>query len=297
MGLIAGGLLAGALFFWAWQQVESAQWTLLWRSVPNWGWLVAALLWSSSFLLRALRLQQEWRWKHKAKWHEAMRVVVLHTAAVLLLPLRAGELGYPLLVKKLYGASMPEALRSLMWLRLQDAMVLLTMALLLWPDLALGWRLLALPGLVMLILPKLFWQRIVTFRHPQMTRWGFCMKRCEAVAGGWLSLGNWLIKITVVAVLMQAMAGPPLGLGVLQAMAAALGGELAALIPLQGPGGLGTYEAGVWVASGLPLSAAPLLGLIALQVHAFCLAVSLCLAGVWCVFDVHAKSIKARVQV
>jgi len=36
-------------------------------------------------------------------------------------------------------------------------------------------------------------------------------------------------------------------LGALDALHGALGGEWAALLPLNGPGGLGPYEAGVWL--------------------------------------------------
>jgi hypothetical protein len=56
----------------------------------------------------------------------------------------------------------------------------------------------------------------------------------------------------------------------------ALGGEWAGLLPLQGPAGLGTYEAGVWLAAGIKDAAVVTqLPAAALLIHVFCLAVSL----------------------
>jgi hypothetical protein len=109
------------------------------------------------------------------------------------------------------------------------------------------------------------------------------MHRRSGLAGWCLSWGNWVLKITAVAGLLHGLAPEAASLDFAQALAGALGGELAALLPVQGPAGLGTYEAGVWLFSGLPVAAAPLLGLVALGVHAFCLAVSLGLAGAWSV--------------
>ena len=107
------------------------------------------------------------------------------------------------------------------------------------------------------------------------------MHRRSGLAGWGLSWGNWLLKLAAVAGLLHSLVPQGFSLDPRQSLAAALGGELAALLPLQGPGGLGTYEAGVWLFSGLPLSAAPLMGLAALGVHVFCLAISLGLAGAW----------------
>ena len=59
------------------------------------------------------------------------------------------------------------------------------------------------------------------------------------------------------------------------ALRAALGGELAGVQPLQGPAGLGTYEAGVWLASGAQAGEQARVVAAALAVHAFSLAVAL----------------------
>jgi uncharacterized membrane protein YbhN (UPF0104 family) len=285
MFVLGCGLSVGILA-WAWWSVDKAAVDKLWRAVPVWAWCVAAMAWALSFVLRAIRLQLEWRWQRAVPWHAAMRLVLFHNAAVLLLPLRAGEMGYPLLVKQTFGASWRDALRSLLWLRLQDVVVLGVLAALLWPGLPVLGRVLVLCAVaVPFVLPKRVWRWVLSRRFWLVAQLRRLMHRRGSPAGWWLSAGNWVLKISVVGALLQALLPEPLtasaswGFG--QALSAALGGELAALIPVQGPAGLGTYEAGVWLLSGLPLAEAPLMAVVALAVHVFCLVVSLALAGAW----------------
>jgi hypothetical protein len=279
---VLGSLLALFLLAWAWQSVDQEALQTLWSTVPVWGWLLAALMWGGSLALRAERLRQEWTWKRQVLWHEAMRVVLFHNAAVLLLPMRAGELGYPLLVKQLFGATWQASWRSLLWLRLQDLWVLATLAVWLWPGISLGWRVgMALLWVVLVAVPARIWLGLLKRRIKGMSFVRSLMHRRSGLAGWCLSWGNWFLKLTAVAGLLHSLAPEAASLDFAQALAGALGGELAALLPVQGPAGLGTYEAGVWLFSGLPLAAAPLLGLVALGVHVFCLAVSLGLAGAW----------------
>ena len=67
----------------------------------------------------------------------------------------------------------------------------------------------------------------------------------RASRGGWRAWGyavaNWVLKLGIVGALLAPLANLPYG----SAFAGALGGELAAVLPLQAPAGVGTYEAGV----------------------------------------------------
>jgi hypothetical protein len=249
---------------------------------PPWLWLAGAALWWGSFVCRAARMRQEWRWLRPVSLWTALRLVLLHNAAVLLLPMRAGELGYPLLVRQVFGAGWRDAVRSLMWLRIQDAVVLGLLAVVLWPQVPLLLRVaVALAALAVWLLPQRFWRWLLTRRHPLMRRLRPWLHHRSGSGGWWWSAGNWLLKLAVVTVLLHQLAPPDLGLALAGALRGALGGELAALIPVQGPAGLGTYEAAVWALSGVAAAQVGALAGVALLVHSFCLSVSLCFAALW----------------
>jgi uncharacterized membrane protein YbhN (UPF0104 family) len=68
----------------------------------------------------------------------------------------------------------------------------------------------------------------------------FRAARGGAAAWGF-AIANWVLKLGIVGVLLASLANLPPGAG----FCGALGGELAGVIPLQAPAGVGTYEAGV----------------------------------------------------
>ncbi len=68
----------------------------------------------------------------------------------------------------------------------------------------------------------------------------FRAARGGAAAWGF-AIANWVLKLGIVGMLLASLADLPLGAG----FCGALGGELAGVIPLQAPAGVGTYEAGV----------------------------------------------------
>jgi hypothetical protein len=270
---LLGWSLGGILLFWLLQKVELSSLSQSAHQIPLWLWLLSTLLWLTSFVCRGLRIQQEWQWRRPVSLLVAVRLVLMHNAAVLLLPFRAGEAGYPLLVKQVFGAPLYQSLQSLMWLRIQDLGVLTLLAVWLWPELHWAWPLLFTAGLLGLIfLPPSYWLILLKRR----TTWAKLLRKMlhrRAPRSAWLlSLANWLCKLSVVAILLSSL----LAMSPKAAFQGALGGEWAGLLPLQGPAGLGTYEAGVWLAAGLQESSlATQLPAAALLVHVFCLAVSL----------------------
>jgi len=207
--------------------------------VGLWWWVMVAVL--GTHALRAARLVAEWHPRIGLRFAAAWRLQVLHNAAVNTLPMRAGEAGYAWLLHRDHGVRLSESLPSLVWLRLQDALMLLAWVWLLLAPLPLVWRVVLLLGVVWAAVrwaPRLLQQ--LARRLP--------LKLSQALAsrrGGvrsWLcSAGNWSLKLLAVAALLRPLGG----LDWLAGLHGALGGELAALLPLQGPAGLGTYEAGV----------------------------------------------------
>jgi hypothetical protein len=270
---------------------------LIWlraRELPAWVWPGAMLGLFLTYVLRAGRLHAEWAGRVAPGFRECLTVTLVHNAAINLLPMRAGEASYPWLLHRRWGIPVAEAGLSLLWLRVQDALVLALAGIALlpwapWPIRCALALLLAAAGA--LVAP----QAVVRFRalllrwaEPAMkadppslraARWAPRWRRiADALGAGrggaaaWgFCVANWSLKLLVVGALLNRLADLSLWAGV----AGALAGELAAVLPVQAPAGIGTYEAGVWLGArshtGLP--AGEVLG-AALVVHAMMLVLS-----------------------
>ena len=88
--LILGWSLGGLLLFWLLRYVDASGLMQSAAQLPVWLWLACTLLWLLSFVLRGRRVQQEWHWRRPVSLLTAIRLVLLHNAAVLVLPFRAG---------------------------------------------------------------------------------------------------------------------------------------------------------------------------------------------------------------
>jgi hypothetical protein len=224
---------------------------------------------------------------------DALRVILLHNAAVNLLPMRAGELSFPWLAARELRLPMSRALVCLMWMRLQDLVVLAALGLALWPGLALVARLFGLLSLA-LCWNGGWWllRRLLARSAPDAqaaTGWrGMALKLKATMlepahhrpAAWGLTLANWTLKLAAGATLLSAISQISWPV----AWAGALGGEMAAIFPLQGPAGFGTYEAGVWAGVAALLERqSPLLTHVlgaALALHVCFLICAVCAAGV-----------------
>lgn len=227
----------------------------------------------TSYALRSARLQivlnLDGHTRSPHRWMglrtDALRVILMHNAAINLLPMRAGELSFPWLASRELGMPVARAVACLLWMRVQDVIVLMVLGLLLWPGLPLWLRCAALGGLVAAWVAMTRLSRRWFNRHPANAD-ARTQGKFVALMGrlrhallepehhhplAWLAtLANWAIKLAAGACLLSAVSTAPW----LTAWAGALGGELAAIVPLQGPAGFGTYEAGVWagMAAHLP---------------------------------------------
>lgn len=274
-------LLLGLAWQWLLRHADLNQ---LWQQVqrlPAWAWLAALAALLGGHTLRALRVQREWQHIRQLGLASCLRLVLTHNAAVILMPLRSGEAGYLWLVRRYWGVGWRTSGLSLLRWRLQDATVLLLWAVLLllpWTPAA---RLLLLAALITLVVllqtPLLGWVTRRALGPGEVSGPG---PQGDLPGGrrahGWLaSAGNWSLKILALGGLLMALADLPLEAG----LRAALGGELAGVQPLQGPAGLGTYQAGVWLASGTPEAMQAGVVAAALAVHAFSLLVALSAAA------------------
>lgn len=236
---------------------------------------------------RAARLWFEWqpRLGH-APFGLCLRVSLLHNAAVLALPWRTGELAYALLLRRAWGVGLADATASLVWLRLQDACVLVGLTLLwLMPSAAAAATLGAALAAVVATAPVLA-RRARQARPPaDPTRGGAVPQRLrdilQAHRGGLPAWGccvaTWGFKMTGVALVLGALTGQPLP----TALGGVLAGEWAAVLPLHTPASVGPYEAAV--ASALtwasPPGTAPLSTWVACALVAHLLSVAVAMLG------------------
>lgn len=294
---LLGLLLLLVLLAWAAPQIELQQWRATLARVPLVGWVLAALALLLSLGLRGWRVQLEWRARRaqaalpaaSLAYGASLRLLLLHTLALNWAPLRSGELGYLWLAQRQYGATAGEALASLLWLRLQDLLVLASLGLGAAAALSLGPREPVSLLIALALSALVFAAASAGMRHwlrrwqpasaTPLNRWQRLRARLAtapsqgaALPIAALSLANWWLKLAALAgLLMSLLEGPPL-LGLL----AALGGELGAMWPLQLSAGLGSYEAGVAAGAALlgsPL-ALPLILAAALAVHGLALLLS-----------------------
>lgn len=230
-------------------------------------WLLACMTLVVSYGLRAARMQVVlarqaglW-WPRRAAW----RLMLLYNGAVVLLPFRSGELAFPWLASRELGTPAATAVAAWVWMRVQDLAVLALLAVLAWPGFGLGAR----AGLVLLWLAGVALlepvSRAVLARLPAFTA---LPAADEAAAGGWrrklvgglaklrlalddrahhhplawvYTLLNWTVKMAGGMALVAAAAG----IGWEPAWAGMVGAELISILPVQGPAGFGTFEAGV----------------------------------------------------
>ncbi len=258
LAVLAATLASTAGFAWALHGLDLSDLLARVGRTPAWLWLVAAVGILASHALRATRLHAEWQARTGADWPSCLRLTLLHNAAVLLMPLRSGELGYGWWLQRRWGVSWRASSASLLWMRLQDLVVLAVLS-----GLCLAVspaRALAVAAGLMLLARLLPLPARIT---PMQRRAWVC------------ALANWSLRLAVVGVLLAALVDLPMP----ATLRGAIGGEWAAVLPLQAPGGLGTYEAGVWAGlqshpQGRDIALDTRVA-AALIVHLFWLAVSL----------------------
>lgn len=273
-------LLLVAAWQWLLRHVDLPALAASMRSLPAHVWLLAGAGLCGGHALRALRLQQEWGHVRPVGFAACLRLVLTHNAAVLLLPLRSGEASYLWLVHRQWGVGWREAARSLLVWRLQDACVLAMLGLLLLLPWAAPARIAFAGSLLVAGIVLAPWiaervdallRRILRTGEAALVAGGASARPPHSWLGVFASAGNWTLKVLANGGLMLALAGLPIE----AALRAGLGGELAGVQPLQGPAGLGSYEAGVWIASGLPPAWQAAVVAAALGAHAFSLLVAL----------------------
>ena len=245
--LVSLALLAWLVVEGRWQGVGARL-----QRIDGLALLGVALLFGASYAMRGARIHGEFRDElgvspGRSSYLRILRLTLVHNALVNVLPFRSGEVAFPLLLTRWFGIGTGRAIVSLLWLRAQDATVVVALAAVAWPSLAGEWRVLAIVTIVAgaWLLPR----GLRAARLPPTSRWQRLQALLERstrrnVAGWSWTVGNWSVKLLAEAWLVALALRPDEGASGPVALLGAVGAELAAILPIQGVAGFGTFEAG-----------------------------------------------------
>lgn len=239
----------------------------------------AAIAFFITYVLRALRVADEFRNEVHGRFGACLRVILIHNAMINVVPFRGGETAFPLLLRNVFGISIIRASASLLWFRLQDAFVVGILACLVWPGLHPAVR---IAGVATLVATAWYLPRWARAPHNWAGRSRFVAKLdllrdtfTEATErshyGWWWTIANWALKLAVQGWLLSLM----LAISFTAVFPGVIGAEAAAIVPVQGVAGFGTYEAGAAAAlltSGIAMKSG-LQAALALHLFIFCSAI------------------------
>ncbi len=218
------------------------------------------------------------------------KVMLQHNLLNNLLPMRTGEISFPVLMMRHFSIPMVRSVPALFWFRLLDLHTLIACAILAAIDLVWGAPLGVTLLLIWMLVPLLLfwgqgrWQRTLQKKNStgrlhellQKTL-GSLPQHASDFWRAWVwTVITWIVKLGVFAwILMLFVNITPTA-----ALMGAIAGDLTSVLPVHGVAGVGTYEAGV-VAGLLPYGVTPQNALsAAVNLHLFLLASTLIGGGI-----------------
>jgi len=280
-GALLAGLVATVHFTVGWGTLL-APWLAFSPLLVSWLFLLTAL----SYGLRALRVYDWFRPSLSGRFLQVLRLSVLHNSANNLLPMRAGEMVFPWLMRRYFDYGFLDAAAALLWIRILDLHFLGLIGILilylhqaswLWWVLAVLW----LAGLGILILIG----RVgVSGRTAGSGRLRRLFRRVAAAAPRdprliarvyvWTA-ASWSLKFIAFA----SVLGHFVPVDFWQVLTGVMGAELSSVLPFHGIAGSGSYELAA-VAALVPLGVDARLALAgAVNLHLFLLGTTLMLGG------------------
>jgi uncharacterized membrane protein YbhN (UPF0104 family) len=245
-------VLAYAAFiewFWGWSTI-----LVQWAQVGIFPILAALALLTSTYFLRTWRFYDYFPRETAGHFAALFRVTQIHNLLNIMMPFRAGETSFPVLMRSEFGIPLARGTAALFVMRLLDLHALLAAAgiglVMASPYRFTAWGL----WVVFLLLPVAAFAmrkqliRLAARALPQKAqKLAHEIERglpadASAFARAWLTtVVNWLVKVAVLAWALSLMKVSPLA----ASFGGALGGELSSVLPVHAPGGVGTYPAGI----------------------------------------------------
>ncbi|HXV30704.1 MAG TPA: lysylphosphatidylglycerol synthase domain-containing protein [Sinorhizobium sp.] len=268
--------------------VAFVEWVWGWRTLMR-QWmeiglpsvLAALALLVATYFIRCYRIHDYFPEQTTGRFLVLLRVTQVHNLLNIMLPFRAGETSFPLLMRSEFGVALLRGTSALFVMRLLDLHALLLVASIGLVtglnDPAIGWLLWS----AAFISPPVFFllkARVLAFvRRVAPAKLETYLDEIEAglpehlpaFLRAWaMTMLNWAVKVVVLAWVLAIMGVEPLA----ASFGGALGGELSSVLPVHAPAGVGTYAAAIvagavsFGAAGDPASLA-MLGRASVNVH------------------------------
>jgi len=255
-----------------------------WAHLPLEEVAVAALLTLVSYWLRAVRFYDYFRGEMGGRFAVCIKLMLQHNLLNNLLPMRTGELSFPVLMSRYFAVPALRSMPALLWFRLLDLHSLGIFALLALQGGLWSWHWSVVAVVLWLPLPWLAfhysnrWRLWLNHqdRGPFQQLLGRLLQGLPQQtvafwrAWAWTFI-NWLVKLGAFAWVLHLF----IPIAYPAALLGAIAGDLTSVLPIHGVAGAGTYEAGV-VAGLLPYGVAPQPALAAaVNLHLFLLGTTL----------------------
>lgn len=246
--LLGFALLAG-LVLWVHSAVGWPQLLAPWRAFPPSQLAVLLLLTALSYGFRAVRVYDYSFDLLHGRFAAVLRLSVLHNTLNNFLPMRLGELAYPVLMKRYFGQGYTASSATLLWIRVLDLhfLGLLVLGFLYQAEASPLWLASVVSWLA--LVPGMYWghERV---RRRVAGRTGLIPDLLSTVLGhvpdsGWRFFRIWLW--TALSWSLKFLAFTPVVLhfadiGVWRALVGTVGAELSSILPVHGVAGSGSYE-------------------------------------------------------
>ncbi|MFK0275042.1 lysylphosphatidylglycerol synthase domain-containing protein [Ensifer sp. NPDC090286] len=286
--LSAGAIAAYAAFvewFWGWPALLR-QWSEIGLGAAS----AALLLLIATYFIRCYRIYDYFPNETSGRFLPLFRVTQVHNLLNIMLPFRAGETSFPLLMRSEFSVPLARGTAALLVMRLLDLHALLVVAVV---GLVFGSGSVALwlVWFAALVSPFLFFllkdHAIALARRLLPAKLEPVVEELEAGLPGtvasflraWgMTILNWAVKVIVLAWVLAFMGVTPLA----ASFGGALGGELSSVLPMHAPAGVGTYPAAIAagaVSFGAPAGRAGLELLATAGVNAHLLIIVSAVAG------------------
>jgi uncharacterized membrane protein YbhN (UPF0104 family) len=224
-----------------------------WQAVHIWTILMALVLLVGTYFIRTHRMQDYFPRETHGQFLRLFRVTQVHNLLNIMLPFRAGETSFPLLMRSEFGVPLVHGTSALLVLRLLDLHALLAAAGLGLVASASRPYIAAVLWALFLLLPLILFplkSRLIATMRQRLPRLATVVDEIDdglprdvsAFTRAWLlTVLNWGVKVLVLAWVLGLMGVLP----VAATFGGALGGELSSVLPVHAPAGVGTYPAGI----------------------------------------------------